>query len=175
MPRYYGYETSPSDNRCGPLKAPCNSRPYKKPGSQGNGNQGTQTADDLRKTPQARIDACKSRVQQHINRVNSDASIPAAVKTEMIKRLQAKLIACSTPKGVDDEEKDKNHNDVENLRKGQGKLVSQITPGKLRKNPDVLQSLIQAIYDFFKNITNRPEPVDRFLAKYPPQPPSGSG
>lgn len=52
-------------------------------------------------------------------------------------------------------------------RQGQGQLVSQVTPGKLRKNPTVLDSLIKSIWDFFASITNRPQPVDDFMAKYP--------
>lgn len=141
------------------------SRPYKQQGTPkppANSN-----ASDLGKTLAQRIAACKARVQAHITRVNADTNIPATVKTAMIQRLTAKLAECSTPHGLGKEENDKEHKDVENIRKGQGQLVRQVTPGALRKNPNVIQSLIDAIWAFFKNIENRPAPVDRFMAKYP--------
>ena len=55
-------------------------------------------------------------------------------------------------------------------RQGQGKLVSQVTPGKLRKEPDIIASLLQQIFDFFKNITNPPKPIQTVLEKYPAPP-----
>ena len=137
------------------------SRPYKQQGKP-----------DSMKTPAERIAACKLRVDEHIRRVNANTEIPVAQKTAMVTKLQEKLLACSTPHGLDKEEKDKAHKDVDDdgkggIRQGQGQLVKQVTPGALRKNPNVLASLIEAIYAFFQNIQNRPAPVDRFMAKYP--------
>lgn len=147
------------------------SRPYKQQGNQGQ-NQATPPTrpEDKGKTLAQRVADCKARVQTHIVRVNADTTIPATVKTAMLQKLAQKAAECSTPHGLGKEENDKEHKDVDNIRKGQGQLVRQITPGALRKNPTVLESLIKAIQDFFKNIQNRPEVVDRFLAKYPPAP-----
>lgn len=55
-------------------------------------------------------------------------------------------------------------------RRGQGKLVSQVTPGKLRKEPDIIATLLQQIFDFFKNITNPPKPIQTVMEKYPAPP-----
>jgi hypothetical protein len=55
-------------------------------------------------------------------------------------------------------------------RQGQGKLVSQVTPGKLRKEPDIIATLLQQIFDFFKNITNPPKPIQTVMEKYPAPP-----
>ena len=141
------------------------SRPYKTKSSN----------DQANKTFPERVAACKARVDAHIRRVNANNDIPIAQKAAMVKKLQEKLIDCSNPNGLQKEENDKTHKDVDDdgkggLRQGQGQLVKQVTPGALRKNPNPIQSLIDAIYAFFQNITNRPAPVDRFMAKYPPQP-----
>lgn len=131
------------------------SRPYK-----------TNSANDAAtKTMEQRIAACKTRVTEHIKRVNANNSIPDAQQTAIVKKLQEKLLDCSTAHGLQKEENDKSHKDIDS--DGKGGLVRQVTPGALRKNPNVLQSLIDAIWAFFKNMENRPEVVDRFMAKYP--------
>ena len=54
--------------------------------------------------------------------------------------------------------------------KYRGQLVSQVTLGKLRKEPNILASLLQSIFDFFKNITNPPTPIKNVMEKYPAPP-----
>jgi hypothetical protein len=68
---------------------------------------------------------------------------------------------------TDSPEKKKEKKDKE---KGRGKLVSQVTPGKLRKEPDIIASLLQQIFDFFKNISNPPTPIKNVMEKYPAPP-----
>lgn len=120
---------------------------------------------DGAKTPAERVAACKSRVAAHITRINAHTNIPAEQKTAIITRLNAKLVACSTPHGLDKEEKDKGHSDAD--PHGYGRLVRQVTPGALRKNPNPIQALIDAIWAFFGGRQNIPEPVEDFMAKYP--------
>lgn len=54
--------------------------------------------------------------------------------------------------------------------KNRGELVSAVTPGKLKKEPNIVASLLQAIFDFFKNITNPPTPIKNVMEKYPAPP-----
>lgn len=178
MYRYYkfAYQSQAQQNKnknddcsglLGLLNAKCRgnvSRPYKTPGSQGQG----QTPSDKAKTPAERVAACQQRVNAHIARINTHPNIPTAEKTAIIAKLNAKLVDCATPHGLDKEEKDKNHTDAN--PKGYGRLVSQVTPGKLKQNPNILAELLQKIFDFFKNIANPPTPIQRVMSQYPAPP-----
>lgn len=137
-----------------------------------NNSNNTQTNADKAKTPAERVAACQARIRDHIARVNAQTNIPAAEKTAIIAKLNAKLADCTTPHGLDKEEKDKNHKDAD--PRGHGRLVSQITPGKLKQNPNILASLLQQIIDFFRGKQNIPTPVENVLKNYPQPPYSGT-